>query len=147
VHDRASGPLSRLGWMLLGAGVFCVAGAFLHTLIFTNTPSALVYTIFYLLLVVPCGLVCAGVAWAGYLLGSTVADRRGDPESAGLLWAAATALVTGLVAILVALAVLGDSFAGFIVWSVSAALLGSVLAVTLARLPLDRNPRPRRDSA
>jgi len=147
MHYRASGPVSRLGWMLLGAGVFCVVGAFLHTLLFTNTPSALIYTFFYLLLAVPCGLACAVVAWAGYLVGSSLSDRGGLHASMALVWPAAAALAAGGIAILVTLLSLGEFFAGFLTWSVGAALLGSVLAVTLARLPLDATPRPRSDSA
>lgn len=138
---RASGPFSRLGWMLLGAVVLAVCGAFVYTLVFTNTPAALISTVFYLLLIVPCAVVCAVIAWTGYLIGSRIAVSRGARESTDLLWSAGAALTVGVLVIVVASIGLGDSVGGFLAFSLGAALLGSVVSVSLARLPLDAGPR------
>ena len=82
-------------------------------------------------------VVLTVVPWGGYQLGSAISRRwDGDRDSTSLVVGAVAALVVGGVAIATAAAIV-DGLTGVYIVPVIGGLIGSVLVVTLARLPPD----------
>jgi hypothetical protein len=142
---RASTPFSRLLWMTLGALVGGALATWAATLIGGGDIGDLFTVTIYLLFLTPVLAAIAVVAWAGYQLGSMLGKAR--RESVGVVAGALLAVVFGAAAIALSDIPFDWFRSGSFLWAFSGALLGAVVVVTLARLPLDRRYTRRNPAA
>ena len=135
---RGSTGLAQLGWMMLGS----VAGSTIALSVIVlvgvdNLAIAFGWIVITLTFSLALSVVLTVVPWGGYQLGSAISRRwDGDRDSTSLVVGAVAALVVGGVAIAIAAAIV-DGLTGVYIVPVIGGLIGSVLVVTLARLPLD----------
>ena len=136
---RGSTGLAQLGWMILGSAAGSTVALSVVLLVGVDDPAiAFGWIVSFLALSVALSVVLTLVPWGGYLLGSVISRRwDGDRESTSLVVGAVAALVVGGAAIVISVAIV-DGFTGFYIVPMLGGLAGAVLAVTLARLPLDR---------
>jgi len=136
---RGSTGLAQLGWMILGSAAGSTVALSVVLLVGVDDPAiAFGWIVSFLALSVALSVVLTLVPWGGYLLGSVISRRwDGDRESTSLVVGAVAALVVGGAAIVISVAIV-DGFTGVYIVPMLGGLAGAVLAVTLARLPLDR---------
>jgi len=136
---RGSTGLAQLGWMILGSAAGSTVALSVVLFVGVDDPAiAFGWIVSFLALSVALSVVLTLVPWGGYLLGSVISRRwDGDRESTSLVVGAVAALVVGGAAIVISVAIV-DGFTGVYIVPMLGGLAGAVLAVTLARLPLDR---------
>jgi hypothetical protein len=136
---RGATWLGQLGWMMLGSVAGSTVALSVAVLVgVDDLANAFVWLVVFLAFSFALSVVLTLVPWGGYLLGSAISRRwDGDRESTSLVVGAVAALVVGGAAIVISVAIV-DGFGGVYIVPVIGGLAGSVLAVTLARLPLDK---------
>jgi uncharacterized membrane protein YfcA len=140
--ERASRPLSQLGWAALGAIPMGCVAALASTFIFYNSSFAVAVGITYLLVVIPMCFCIAVVLWVGYVAGSRLANHASRRKSNEVVLSGLLALACGLCAI-IAVSVSVEWFRiPYMQWACLGALTGGTASVLLAQhLPRRRIPR------